>query len=94
MIGFIYVSALSVLVVLAVAALLNSSLGARLRNSVRQRLGLEINRVVSEIDNRSAIASGKVDGWQQQLNPFQLAKSSADRGDNHRLPRMARNSPA
>jgi glycosyltransferase 2 family protein len=69
MVGFIYVSALSVLVVLAIAALLNSSLGAGLRNSVRQRLGLEINRVVSEIDNRSAIASGKVDGW-QLLNPF------------------------
>jgi glycosyltransferase 2 family protein len=69
MVGFIYVSGLSVLVVLAIAALLNSSLGARLRNSVRQRMGFEINRVVQEIDGRSAIPSGKVDGW-QLLNPF------------------------
>lgn len=68
-VGFIYVSGLSVLVVLVIAALLNSSLGARLRNSVRQRMGFEINRVVQEIDGRSAIPSGKVDGW-QLLNPF------------------------
>ncbi len=68
-VGFIYVSGLSVLVVLAIAALLNSSLGARLRDSVRQRMGSEINRVVQEIDGRSAIRSGNVDGW-QLLNPF------------------------
>jgi hypothetical protein len=60
-VGFIYVSGLSVLVVLVIAALLNSSLGARLRNSVRQRLGLEINRVVQEIDGSSALPSGKVE---------------------------------
>jgi glycosyltransferase 2 family protein len=69
LIGFIYVSTLSVLLVLAIAALLNSSFGAGIRNSMRQRLGLEINRVVYEIDGSSTIAGGKVDGW-QLLNPL------------------------
>jgi uncharacterized membrane protein YbhN (UPF0104 family) len=68
-VGFIYVSTLSVLVVLGVAALVSSSLGTRLRNSVRQSLGLEINRVVHEIDGRPVLANGKIDGW-QLVNPF------------------------
>jgi glycosyltransferase 2 family protein len=68
-VGFIYVSALSGLVVLGLAALLNSSLGGRLRNSVRQRMGVEINRVVHEIDGTSVFADGKTDGW-QLINPF------------------------
>ena len=69
LVGIIYVVVLSVLVVLGIAAVLNSSLGARMRNPLGKRIGLEINRVVHEIDGKSGFANGKLDAW-QLVNPF------------------------
>lgn len=65
----IYFLSISAVAGLGMLALLNSSLGARLRRFVQRRIGLEINRVVHKIDRRSVFANGKADAW-ELVTPF------------------------